>query len=661
MKIILSLLLSCLINITFASSHQQPCTVPAIYNHPENVITCAATGGQQIALSVQASDAVSYQWKKENVPIQSEVYNILIFNSTSIDDAGDYTVDVINACGTVTSDIATLTVNSETSAGYLNLSNQHICSGEIPLPIENVDLAEGDDGSQSYIWEKKIDAPGAAWMVMPNETGSSYTPVDPITISTMYRRLNSVHQGCFTNTIHKRVYPSAITINDPGLICNGTEFIFYGSLPNPGSTIENEYSSVVYNWYVNDILASQNVLYTTDSLKNGDKVKLAVHAAYPCTPNPIISNIVTAQVSNAITPSVSIGGYEFTYPTSLCRTINLTAQPTNGGFEPSYRWMKNGVTIDWIENYPILIEDDYVAGDIFTCEMTSSLKCVNISKVVSNSFTATVQIYPSVSIGINTSGTLTNGQSITLKAIPSEEDTYSVSFTWYKNDQIVGDLTETLNTIYNSGDVYTVKMDVSPECIYQTYASLSEPLTLSSQFSTAITGPIMVLPNQTGVVYSVPQRTGITYYWMIPDHATIVSGQGTNSIVVDFGTNAITPAANLRTAINAAISVKETDANAVSSTLTLQLSITTDTEASKLASSLVVYPIPADNECYMEFKDSFSSQSSYTLLDSKGIVIFSGVINDAKTKIDMQSMPSGIYLLLVKMEDGIASKRIIKK
>jgi len=52
----------------------------------------------------------------------------------------------------------------------------------------------------------------------------------------------------------------------------------------------------------------------------------------------------------------------------------------------------------------------------------------------------------------------------------------------------------------------------------------------------SITGSISVVASATGVTYSVPATTGSTYLWTVPSGATIKSGQGTNSIVVDFGT-----------------------------------------------------------------------------------------------------------------------------
>lgn len=51
-----------------------------------------------------------------------------------------------------------------------------------------------------------------------------------------------------------------------------------------------------------------------------------------------------------------------------------------------------------------------------------------------------------------------------------------------------------------------------------------------------IQGPTPLCQNETGAVYSVTNTAGSTYTWTVPTGATIVSGQGTNSITVDWGT-----------------------------------------------------------------------------------------------------------------------------
>jgi len=56
----------------------------------------------------------------------------------------------------------------------------------------------------------------------------------------------------------------------------------------------------------------------------------------------------------------------------------------------------------------------------------------------------------------------------------------------------------------------------------------------------AISGPGNVCPGQTGAVYSVsPAINAANYYWTVPSGATIVSGNGSSAITVDYSSNAV--------------------------------------------------------------------------------------------------------------------------
>jgi hypothetical protein len=55
-----------------------------------------------------------------------------------------------------------------------------------------------------------------------------------------------------------------------------------------------------------------------------------------------------------------------------------------------------------------------------------------------------------------------------------------------------------------------------------------------------ITGTSVVCAGTSGVAYSVaPIPNAVTYVWSLPPYATIASGAGTNSITVDFASNAV--------------------------------------------------------------------------------------------------------------------------
>ncbi|MEL7532751.1 MAG: family 16 glycosylhydrolase [Bacteroidota bacterium] len=77
------------------------------------------------------------------------------------------------------------------------------------------------------------------------------------------------------------------------------------------------------------------------------------------------------------------------------------------------------------------------------------------------------------------------------------------------------------------------------EVVVAVNGSCSNPLSDTIQVdlrANSVTGFATVSENSLGRVYSIEPVIGATYTWAVPTGATIVSGQGTSAIVVDFGT-----------------------------------------------------------------------------------------------------------------------------
>ncbi|MCE0722325.1 immunoglobulin domain-containing protein, partial [Legionella sp. 9fVS26] len=86
---------------------------PSITTQP---VSQTVTVGQSVTFSVTATGTapLSYQWQKNGVAIAGATATSYNIPSVALADAGNYTVDVSNLEGTVTSSTAVLTVNSGT-------------------------------------------------------------------------------------------------------------------------------------------------------------------------------------------------------------------------------------------------------------------------------------------------------------------------------------------------------------------------------------------------------------------------------------------------------------------------------------------------------------------------------------------------------------------
>ncbi len=124
---------------------------PAIAQQPASAETC--TGGV-VSFSVSASGVspLSYQWRKGGVPISlatnpSAAFATLTFANVQSGDAGSYDCVITNACGSLTSNPATLTIASPTASVPTSIQ---ACAG---LPISLTVTTTGT-GPFTYQWRK---------------------------------------------------------------------------------------------------------------------------------------------------------------------------------------------------------------------------------------------------------------------------------------------------------------------------------------------------------------------------------------------------------------------------------------------------------------------------------------------------------------------------
>ncbi len=96
-----------------ASCLPQGCTAPAISAGPSSTNACF---GDVVVFSVQQSGGTSFQWRKEAVSIEGETGATLTLTVSDPSAAGNYSCVVTNACESVETDTALLTLDGEFSA-----------------------------------------------------------------------------------------------------------------------------------------------------------------------------------------------------------------------------------------------------------------------------------------------------------------------------------------------------------------------------------------------------------------------------------------------------------------------------------------------------------------------------------------------------------------
>jgi hypothetical protein len=171
----------------------------------------------------------------------------------------------------------------------------------------------------------------------------------------------------------------------------------------------------------------------------------------------------------------------------------------------------------------------------------------------------------------------------------------------------------------------------------------------------------------TTQTYSTAQIGTLTYSWTVPSGASIVSGQGTNSIVVLWG----------NTAGN--ISIRANNACGQSGSRNLAVSLNPcrisqelipeelQTTATDLLSDdsedifMHIYPVPFEDAFYLTFTGKENEVAGITMYDMTGKAILSRQMNANTIHMIEPEAAPGIYLIEITDEMGRRiTKRIIK-
>ena len=194
------------------------------------------------------------------------------------------------------------------------------------------------------------------------------------------------------------VFNPTVTISaSPGTsICAGQTVNFTSSITGLSVT-------PTYQWQINTGMGFTNIpgatssTYSTNTLNNGDKIRLRISFSGPCNSGTAFSNELTFSIVSSVTPSVTITASA--NPICAGQSVTFTATPTNGGTNPTYQWQLNGV------NIPGATGSTYTTttlnnGDQISVIMTSNESCASPTTATSNVITMTVNptVTPSVTI-----------------------------------------------------------------------------------------------------------------------------------------------------------------------------------------------------------------------------------------------------------------------
>jgi len=172
----------------------------------------------------------------------------------------------------------------------------------------------------------------------------------------------------------------------------------------------------------------------------------------------------------------------------------------------------------------------------------------------------------------------------------------------------------------------------------------------------AITGSNSVNKGQT-VNYSINLVTSATsYIWALSSGGTIVSGQNTNSIIVDWQTPG-----------NYVVSVKASYScgTSIDQTLAITVSVATGVINPGNTFEIKILPNPSPGEFYLKAKEVQNKVINVEVLNMTGQLVFrSGKkqgANDYTQLISLEKMSQGIYAVKIMVDDKVYVRSVMIK
>jgi poly(hydroxyalkanoate) depolymerase family esterase len=159
-----------------------------------------------------------------------------------------------------------------------------------------------------------------------------------------------------------------------------------------------------------------------------------------------------------------------------------------------------------------------------------------------------------------------------------------------------------------------------------------------------ISGPTIVSIGQTNIIFSIPQQSGSNYQWEFPGGVSIISGQGTSQVEVNWN------------GAEGFVTVTETDSDAcLIGPVELWVSVTTENKTTKFSEE-TFYISNISNQIIIH-----TSLKNYdiTLLDLTGKLICNKKNQSGESILTTCSNLKGIYLLKIVSKNKLICKKCV--
>jgi hypothetical protein len=442
---------------------------------------------------------------------------------------------------------------------------------------------------------------------------------------------NTVNSNTLTMSLNSISQPNVSIQSSQNPVCSGSSVSFTATASNAGA-------NPVYIWKLNGntVGVNSNVMIL-NSVSASDVVYCQVRSTSNCTFGfTSNSNSITMQVENTLTPFVAVNASS----QNICSgtDVSFTANPGNGGTNPSYVWKLNGTIVG--SNSAIYTNNNLTQNNSITVEMTSNANCLTKSSATSNPVSVQVNqsVTPTVTVGVTPSKTICKGTNVVFTAIPVNGGANPI-YQWKINGVNSGTNSKVFSSSnFNNLDIISLEMTSSMNCSTIPFAE--------SEIQTMVVNEIPAKPSvtQNGNILSSNSPAG--NQWLL-------NGSPING--------ATTPTYTASVSGNYSVEVQNSNnCKSVSDNYNFTL---TGLGEFGFADLVQVYPNPFSEKFELEISNRVNNPEKWEIeiFDLLGRKVKQIEKPQHTNHIDLKEESAGVYLIKIKVESEIGLFRVVKQ
>ena len=482
------------------------------------VSTCQ---GSNVTLSVTANGTlpITYAWHKTTDPVTVlSTTSTLELTNIQPAAAGDYYVVISNGCpSNATSGNVTVNVTAQVTPSVaiaLTSGTNPICAGN----SVTFTAAPTHGGTPSYQWKVNNINVGTGLSTY------SYTPVNGDVVKVeMISNLTCVTTSTvLSNEIVMTVNPlptapTLASVNRNNFCSTDAGTISLTAINGSGTTME---WSTVSNF-------ATTIGTGTPLVINSPEATTTYYVRWTTVCGNSNYASVTVNVTPAVTPAVAIASSDADNSIFNGQSVTFTATPSNlGSGTAAYQWKNNNVDIP-SATLSTYTTTTLASGNSITCQITVSNGCVTTTTATSTPIVTTINSLPVLSVTTQPTAVCSPNTVNLATAVFADANSTTGTISYYSN--AAGTIPLANPNAVTAGTYYAKKTTTS--------GCESNVVTLTATVNALPTPTISGL-NTTAVAANIALTTqaGFSNYVWNVNGATVVSGSGTNSITLNWGT-----------------------------------------------------------------------------------------------------------------------------